>query len=587
MYASGNLATVQWVKASLLLILILTDQAAAKISVSFQSPTVKVFLDEPSLGTLSSYRIRMARGEYESFQMLVAAQGEDLHDISIEASRLTSAAVAKGRPELQVELNLIGYIKSLPDDRRPWGHARKIGWWPDPLLPNRDFDVKAGEKQPVWVTLFAPPGTPPGTYRGKLSVKTRQQHKSEYIYQVQLFNVDLPKKQTFRNAAFMPAGNLNTHYAVPGGLESAEFLQLYKRWAAFAFQHHLGPAFDMLMGWNQTKVRAPLEAGSLGPTPEMISPGDRVRERSFVTWPVRQTSAGYDFSTVQELIHLGAEYGLRQFCMAIFDREEKWEQQNPQVRSAMAEFLRAYLAQLQKLNLDQAAYVYNADEPAPEMWETVKKNFTFIKDIEPKLKVWLCLNEIEGVRALGGFTDIWDVYVQQYEKSGIEARRKSGEQVIWAVCVYPHEHPNLFVEYPAMDARMLGWLSYIYRVSGFEYWGLNQWGINAGRREWAPFRRGLTRTEWRRTQWPLGDGWLMYPGPDGEPLSSIRFENLRDGFEDAELLRLLEDEGMESEARSIARQVARTTQDFTSDPKTVDSARDALLQALARKNAEK
>ncbi len=583
MHGLGHPVTLRWAEAFLLFLLIFTDQAAAKIIVSFQSPTVKVFLDESGQRGLSSYQIRMARGEYESFQMLVTAQGEDLHDVSVMAAPLAIAGVVSEEPAIQVELSLVGYIKSLPDDRRPWGKAVKIGWWPDPLLPSRPFDVKSGETQPVWVTLFAPPGTPPGTYIGRLSVKTSQHHIPEHKYQVQLFDVELPKKQTFRNAAFMPAGNLNTHYHVPGGLESLEFLQMYKRWADFAFRRHLGPAFDMLMGWNQTKMRGPLEAGSLGPTPEMISQGNHMEGGSCVTWPVRQTPMGYDFTKVRELIRLGNEYGLQQFCIAIFDRDQKWEKQNPQLRSAMAELLRAYTAWLREQDLAQAAFVYNADEPGPEMWDTVKKNFGFIKQIDPSLKVWLCLNEIKGVQALAGFTDIWDVYVQQYEKSGIEARRKNGEQVIWAVCVYPHEHPNLFIEYPAMDARLLGWLSYIYRVSGFEYWGLNQWGTNAGRRDWAPFRKGLTRTDWLRTKWPLGDGWLMYPGPDGEPLSSIRFENLRDGFEDAELLRLLEDRGMESEARSIARQVARTTQDCASDPKTVESARDALFQALARK----
>jgi len=41
---------------------------------------------------------------------------------------------------------------------------------------------------------------------------------------------------------------------------------------------------------------------------------------------------------------------------------------------------------------------------------------------------------------------------------------------------WPHEHPNLFLEYPAVDARIIGWLTYRYGISGFEYWGLNRWG---------------------------------------------------------------------------------------------------------------
>ncbi len=33
-----------------------------------------------------------------------------------------------------------------------------------------------------------------------------------------------------------------------------------------------------------------------------------------------------------------------------------------------------------------------------------------------------------------------------------------------------------------------------------------------------------------------GDGYLVYPGPGGVPYSSVRFESLRDGFEDYEML---------------------------------------------------
>lgn len=546
----------------------------------FQSPTVKVFLDEPSPGTRDTWEVRMTRGEYESFQLLVTSQGQPLRDVTVEASPPTLTSGAKNGGGIQVEVHLVGYVETRPDDSRPWGAAQKIGWWPDPLLPNRSFDVAAGETQPVWITLFAPLGTPAGIYTGKLSVRTGGGQVALGAYRVEVFDVNLPKKQRLANAAFMPAGNLNAHYQVPGGMEGTEFLQLYKRWASFAFQYHLGPAFDMLMGWNQTELRKPLEAGSLGPTSDMLTQG--LGLESHVTWPVRQGKEGYDFRTAQELIDLGLGYGLHRFGIAIFDHRERWEKQDEKTRSAMADLLRAYLAMLRKRGLEKAAFVYNADEPGPEMWETVKKNFEFVRSVDPHLKVWLCLNEVKGVTALAGYTDIWDVYIRQYEQSGVEQRRRAGDPVVWGVCVWPHEHPNLFIEYPAMDARIIGWLTYVYGVSGFEYWGLNQWGINTGRKDWAPFEKGTTRTQWQRTRWPLGDGWLLYPGPHGEPLSSIRFENLRDGFEDAELLLMLDAQGKGPEARRIANRVARTPEDFTSDPLAMESAREALLKGLSK-----
>ena len=357
------------------------------------------------------------------------------------------------------------------------------------------------------------------------------------------------------------------------------FLQLYKRWATFAFEHHLGPAFDMLIGWNQTQLRKPLVAGPLGPTPDMLTPA--LGPESHVTWPVLYGPNGYDFRIAQQLIDLGLPYGLKRFCIAMFDRSQRWEQQDPKTHAAMADLLHAYVAMLQKRGLDKYAFVYNADEPGPKMWDTVKKNYEFVKSVDAQLKTWLCLNNVKGVRALAGYTDMWDVYIRQYDQSGVEQNRRAGEPVIWGVCVYPHEHPNLFIEYPAMDARIIGWLTYVYQVSGFEYRGLNQWGRNTGRRDWASFDKGTTRTRWQRTRWPMGDGWLLYPGPKGEPLSSVLFENLRDGFEDAELLLMLNSRGEKAEARRIAASVARSPEDYTSDPAAIESAHVALLKALS------
>ena len=554
--------------------------ASNRLKLSFQSSAVKVFQDEPSPGTSATEKVSIARGEYQSFQLLVAARGKDLHNVTVNAGPLVAEKSAKIEPRIQVSLSLVGYVLTHADDRRPWGKATKIGWWPDPLLPNRPFDVTADQTQPVWVTVYAPAGTAPGTYTGKLSVMMGNRRVAERSYQVEVFNVTLPKEQSLRNAAFMPAGNLESQYKVPGGIDGKPFLRLYERWARFAYEHHLGPAFDMLMGWNQTELRKPLEAGSLGPTPDMLD--QKFGPASHVTWPVQWSATGYDFTIADQLIDMALPYGLKRFCIAIFDRQQTWEQQDPKTHAAMAKFLRAYVALLKKRGLDKYAYVYNADEPGPKMWPTVKKNYEFVKSVDPQLKTWLCLNNVKGVRALDGFTDMWDVYIRQFDQSGVAQNLEAGQPVIWGLCVYPHEHPNLFIEYPAMDARIVGWLTYVYGVSGFEYWGLNQWGPNTGRKDWAPFDKGGTHTTWQRTRWPLGDGWLLYPGPHGEPLSSVRFENLRDGFEDAELMLMMNSRGEKSEARQIAARVARSPEDYTSDPAAIQSAHVELLKALAR-----
>ena len=544
-----------------LLLLAAPGARAAGPRVVFGPALTKVFLDEPPPAGARAWRVEMARGESESFQLLITAESGDLKDVVVE-----HAPPARG---LSVELHLVGYVRTLPENRRPWAKTEgvgKIGWWPDPLLPNRKFDVARGETQPVWVTVSAAPGTPAREYNGALRVRCGAGKPVTAEYRVRVRDVDLPARQELRNAAFMSPQSLYAHYRTPGGIDGDEFFSIYKRWVRKAFALHLPPTLDMLMGWVQSARK---------PASEELS-----GRAAHLSWPVRWKD-GYDFARVDELIEVGRPYGMRQFGIAIFNRRDAWESHTETMKSEMAGYLRAYSEHLRAKGMLQEAYVYNADEPPKKLWETVKQNYRFVKATVPDLKVWLCLNEPDGVAALAGHTDIWDVYIRQYEKSGIRARQQAGEQVIWAVCVWPHEHPNVFVEYPAADARMIGWLTYVYGTTGLEYWSLNSWGPNQGNQEWANFEGGDSRTAWKPTRWPWGDGWLFYPGRGGEPLSSVRFDNLRDGFEDAELLLLLEKLGGKEEAQRIARQIAPSIDGYAKEHDRIAEARGKLLTALA------
>ena len=564
--------------AWLIALLAATSPVFSAIRTSFASPMAKVFLEDPSsTPLLSTWTVSMARGEQESFQLLINADGQDLKSLLVDSS-------LHGTGQLGVRISLVGYVRTAPGDPRPWSRQEppaRVGWWPDPLLPMRFFDVGAGETQPVWIRIEAPVDAAPGLYTGLLAIRQGNRRLASVPYRVHVFDVTLPKVQQLRNAAFMPAGNLFAHYKTAGGMESEEFFELYRRWAREAFSQHLGPTFDMMMGWNQGQIRTTVTAGPLGPTEDMLLG----RHGQHLVWPLLGQNGAYDFRYIDALGELGREYGMRQFAIGIFDRETAWAQQTGSSKRELADFIHAYSAQLKARGLWDAAYVYNVDEPPENQWDTVRNNHLLVKSIAPDLKTWLCLNQPKAVRQLQSFADILDVYIRQYDSSGVEEFRKQGKQVIWAVCVWPHEHPNLFIEYPAIDARIIGWLTYRYGISGFEYWGLNQWGENTGVRDWANFRSGGTRTKWMRTKWPWGDGWLLYPGENGEPLGSVRFENVRDGFEDSELLSLLAAQGGKHEADELAARIAGSIDSYNRDPAALSAAHVNLLEQLEKSSA--
>ncbi len=93
------------------------------------------------------------------------------------------------------------------------------------------------------------------------------------------------------------------------------------------------------------------------------------------------------------------------------------------------------------------------------------------------------------------------------------------------------------IEWPAIDHRLLLWQNQKYGVTGFLYWGLDTWRDNlAGEKRWPEVK--WNPATWRNDAGKAhnGDGQLLYPGPNRQPLSSIRLENFRDGCEDYEYL---------------------------------------------------
>jgi hypothetical protein len=88
------------------------------------------------------------------------------------------------------------------------------------------------------------------------------------------------------------------------------------------------------------------------------------------------------------------------------------------------------------------------------------------------------------------------------------------------VCAVP-AHPNTFVNSPLVESRMLPFLAMQGGYDGFKRWAYNDWSDE-------PF----TNPGWG--EWPTGDTFLVYPGEAG-PVSSLRWEQLREGIQDYEL----------------------------------------------------
>ena len=79
---------------------------------------------------------------------------------------------------------------------------------------------------------------------------------------------------------------------------------------------------------------------------------------------------------------------------------------------------------------------------------------------------------------------------------------------------------------------------------------------------------------------PAGDTHLVYPGPDGRPLDSIRHEMVLEGVQDYELLKVL-DAADPKAARALAAKIVPNLRSYEKNPRRFRQVRAKLLEALA------
>jgi hypothetical protein len=146
------------------------------------------------------------------------------------------------------------------------------------------------------------------------------------------------------------------------------------------------------------------------------------------------------------------------------------------------------------------------------------------------------------------------------------------------------------IEFPATDHRLMFWQCWKYGAEGFLYWGSTHWDLNTvGEERWP----AVPWIPWNRQAGHNGCGYLIYPGPDGTPIGSIRFELIRDGIEDYEYLYLLRDllaaqsdkapEELRKRAEAelaIAPEVLVDHKTFTEDPRAILAARARVARLI-------
>src|SRR5699024_468411 len=158
----------------------------------------------------------------------------------------------------------------------------------------------------------------------------------------------------------------------------------------------------------------------------------------------------------------------------------------------------------------------------------------------------------------------------QVSDEWIDERRESGKQTsyyVWA----GDTHPNTLSFSPAVESRMMPWISADRNLDGFLRWAYNNWPNDIFENPVYAFTQG--------------DEYFIYPGDEG-PMSSIRWELLKEGIEDYELFQIAKSKNKGSKVFKHALDLA--TRQWDGREKNVldvELAREMIIGELNTRNA--
>ncbi len=480
------------------------------LKVGFTDSLDKVFFEEPIEfeGEFVNHSdIYLAKNEYEAVQFVIFPD-KDLEDVEVSVSDFSSGQYMI--PSSDVSIDLVGYV-SLSDSRFDENRA---GWYPDPLLPNHLINISADVLQPFLITAHTRDTTHPGEYIGKIILDINGSRSYEYNLTIHVWNFTLPMVSRFKTATFFSWDTIFYMWRDWEKRSRQEAKDVFYDIAELSFRNKLQPVIGMVSGYQCWKNNV------------------------YLNYPTYDEDDNLDLSLAEEFIDFFIEHGANNFYVATLCDMVTY----PATKEHLTEYLEEYETYLDSRGILDMAYIYNLDEPWGDSVNHCKYNYDYIKNITG-IRVMQNTNRNDNtvLSDFLGYFDSIDINLGFHDINDMSSYRENYSDqftdVWWNINVWPDTHPNLFLEYPLIDARIIGPMSYKYDIDGFEYWQLF---TSSHLGNYYYIEDDDLRVDWQVDSRSL-DGVLIYPGrPYEKVYSSLRFESFRDGMEDLEYLYILE-----------------------------------------------
>jgi len=465
-----------------------------------------------------------ARGEYESFQIVVNGGDKGLSHVNVTISDLEGPS-GHMIPRTSFTLYREKYVHVTSSSPNWKGSNQPLGpgWYPDALIPFTDpdtgkplsgaqltavpFDLKARTNQAIWVDLLVPRTAEPGKYTGTYTVTSSEGSATGHIA-LTVWNFSLPVSPSLKSSfLFFQAGSLAAQKEL---LRNKLFpLSTSPQDQAALMKEH---------GLSATHI-GPFSGADIGSC--HMAPAPSVTQYKALAAAQQPGLMLYSYSA-DEIGH----------CSNLYPTIKEWAR-----------------------NMHQAG-VKNliSMSPTPALYD-------------------------DGSGTGRSAVDIWVLLPVMYNNSKQQVQQvlKKGDSV-WSynTLVQDAYSPKWLIDFDPVNFRIQpGFLSQSLNLTGMLYWRVDRWGSD-------PWNNVNNAGTFSSANYP-GEGMLVYPGQQvgvKGVVASMRLKWLRDGVQDYDYVQILKQLGKEDQAMEIAKSVAPDWTNWTRDAEKIEAARKKLGETI-------
>ncbi|RXJ49925.1 DUF4091 domain-containing protein [Gelidibacter gilvus] len=460
------------------------------------------------------------KGDRTSAQIVLWSK-DSLTEVHTQLSEFKSDA-GETLPSDIAKISFVKYI--LTDEfaegcgyRKPEDFASSLA--ADGLDPVNSYAIKAEETRPIWISIDVPSDAKAGTYNSTFSIDIKGQETKTLTFSIRVIDKVLP-----------PATDWKFHLDLWQNPYAVARYHDVEPWSEAHFDL-LKPIMKRLADAGQKVITVSLNKRPWGgQTFDQFEAMIEWRKKADGTW-------SYDYSIfdswVQMMMDLGVKNQISCYSMVPWGNEFYYfdENENKEIKIKAAPgteayselwipFLDQFKAHLEKKGWNTITRIA-MDERGPE---EMKAMLQLLNEHAPEFGVSFADNHKSYKLYPNELKDMSVAFGDPVDKEDLILRRANGYiSTFYVSCA--DGFPNTFTFSAPAEATFIGWYTMAADFDGFLRWSYNSWTEN-------PLQDS------RFITWPAGDTYSVYP----DNRSSIRFERLREGIQDAEKIRILREE---------------------------------------------